>query len=69
MLPAVMFAVFAACSDNNNDSDLVADYQEVAFDASVAQEGLDLGWKEGDAVSVFGGRRTISSRPPDLAMW
>lgn len=56
MLPAVMFAVFAACSDNNNDSDLVADYQEVAFDASVAQEGLDLGWKEGDAVSVFDGK-------------
>lgn len=56
MLPAVMLAVFAACSESNNDSDLVADYQEVAFDASVAHEGLDLGWKEGDAVSVFDGK-------------
>ena len=56
MLPAVMLAVLTACTESDNDSDLVADYQEVAFDASVAHEELDISWKEGDAVSVFDGK-------------
>lgn len=56
IIPAVMLSFVAACSEDN-DSDRLADYQEMSFSLQAnTATGIDLGWAAGDALSIFDGK-------------
>lgn len=55
ILSAVL-SLSLSCSEDNEDSSLKADNQELGFDAYMAQNSLGLEWNEGESVSVFDGK-------------
>lgn len=56
IVSAVMLSLFASCSENNDDPTLIADNQEIGFEASIAPNGLGIEWAEGESVSVYDGK-------------
>ena len=65
IISALLLSLLAGCSENDGNNDLVADYQEMRFNALIVQNDLDLKWDAGESVSIFDGKANHEFKTSD----